>query len=65
MKRRGCRAKQYSDTMICDICGLQWGTDDVESEVPECRPDNKPEPTGMNDLGCSMLENVDDYDSNK
>lgn len=23
-----CEAKQYSDTMICDKCGLVWDTND-------------------------------------
>lgn len=60
MKLQGCRARQYSDTMICDSCGLQWDTNDPDP--PECRHDNKPEPTGMGHVGCSTVEiSYDDH----
>lgn len=31
---RTCQARQYSDTMACGACGLQWDVNDVEP--PEC-----------------------------
>lgn len=29
-----CRARQHSDTMICDRCSLQWDVNDTEP--PSC-----------------------------
>lgn len=29
-----CEARQYSDQMLCDRCGLQWDVNDPEP--PEC-----------------------------
>ena len=29
-----CQARQYSDQMICEKCGLQWDVNDPEP--PEC-----------------------------
>jgi len=34
-----CKAKQYSDTMICDRCALQWDINDPEP--PECLIDEQ------------------------
>ncbi len=31
-----CKAKRYSDQMICDACGLQWDINDIDP--PECNP---------------------------
>jgi hypothetical protein len=31
-----CKAKQYSDQMICDSCGLQWDVNDPDK--PVCNP---------------------------
>lgn len=31
-----CAARQYSDQMICDKCGLQWDINDPEP--PTCNP---------------------------
>lgn len=31
-----CDARQYSDQMLCDTCGLQWDVNDPEP--PECQP---------------------------
>lgn len=36
-----CKAKQYSDQMICGKCGLQWDMNDPDP--PECRDVTKPE----------------------
>ena len=35
-----CKARQYSDTMICGPCGLQWDVNDIDP--PQCQPKNKP-----------------------
>ena len=35
MKKTGCTARQYSDQMICDNCGLVWDTNDPEP--PQCK----------------------------
>lgn len=37
-----CKARQYSDQMICGECGLSWDTNDPEP--PECRRDVAGEP---------------------
>lgn len=34
-----CKAKQYSDQMICDTCALQWDVNDPDP--PECRGDDR------------------------
>ena len=31
-----CKARQYSDQMLCDKCGLQWDMNDPDP--PECNP---------------------------
>lgn len=31
-----CEARQYSDQMLCDRCGLQWDVNDPDP--PECGP---------------------------
>ena len=31
-----CKARQHSDQMICDACGLQWDVNDIDP--PECNP---------------------------
>ena len=38
VEKHECHARRYSDTMICDKCGLQWDVNDPEP--PPCR---KPE----------------------
>ncbi len=30
-----CKAKQYSDQMLCGRCGLAWDVNDIDP--PECR----------------------------
>ena len=37
-----CLARQYSDQMLCGICGLAWDVNDPEP--PECKTvtDNQP-----------------------
>lgn len=34
-----CKARQYSDQMLCDRCGLQWDVNDPDK--PECLPEKK------------------------
>lgn len=34
-----CEARQYSDQMLCDRCGLQWDVNDPDP--PECRDSYK------------------------
>ena len=29
-----CKARQYSDQMLCDNCGLQWDVNDPDSPCP-------------------------------
>lgn len=31
---RNCKARQYSDQMLCDACGLAWDVNDPEP--PRC-----------------------------
>lgn len=31
-----CKARQHSDQMICEACGLQWDVNDPDP--PECNP---------------------------
>ena len=33
-----CRAKQFSDTMVCDLCGLTWDTNDPVPPVCGLKP---------------------------
>ena len=32
---RGCNARQYSDQMVCDKCGLEWDVNDPDA--PACK----------------------------
>lgn len=34
--RRYCKARQYSDQMVCDQCQLKWDANDPDP--PECEP---------------------------
>lgn len=34
-KRTGCEARQHSDQMLCDHCGLAWDMNDPDP--PECQ----------------------------
>ena len=36
--KTGCTARQYSDQMLCDKCGLQWDMND--DDLPQCSPLN-------------------------
>jgi predicted amidophosphoribosyltransferase len=36
-----CKARQYSDQMVCPRCGLQWDVNDPDP--PQCRKD-EPKP---------------------
>jgi hypothetical protein len=41
-----CKARQYSDQMLCGTCNLAWDVNDPEP--PECRiPDTAPEELEM------------------
>lgn len=37
---RNCHARQHSDQMVCDRCGLVWDTNDPEP--PACLEEPKP-----------------------
>ncbi len=37
MSNPACTARQHSDQMICEACGLQWDVNDPEP--PKCAPD--------------------------
>lgn len=36
MMNSNCKARQYSDQMICGTCGLAWDVNDPEP--PKCNP---------------------------
>ena len=48
-----CRARQQSDQMICERCGLAWGLNEQES--PQCRTDRQ-----INDDVCVINLQSDD-----
>ncbi len=35
----GCKARQYSDQMQCDRCGLAWDVNDIDP--PSCLPQGR------------------------
>lgn len=35
-----CAARQYSDQMVCNKCGLAWDMNDPEP--PQCKPEAEP-----------------------
>lgn len=57
----GCKAKRYSDQMMCGKCGLVWDANDPEP--PVCRSNNqlKVEDTPVNLSGGSGYEAFKSY----
>lgn len=47
--KTGCTARQCSDQMLCDQCGLQWDTNDPEP--PECRRVAAPRKRSLSEEG--------------
>lgn len=52
-----CKARQYSDQMICHLCKLTWDMNDMDP--PECkRVDCEPVPKPIQNLVFANLRNL-------